>query len=155
MSLRHEVLTTDCYDNDPLYPWEFRFGRRRKPLTPDMMTLRATWAKNLLKEGLPAHWFLRNVIWIDLCSKIIPGTPQKAYDMTMAGKNKRPRLMSRDSLCNSENLGGSSTAEKQCRRFFCIGLRPNTLVSICLDTCTFPLPFTFIFFDVAPRAKVK
>ena len=117
-----QVLTTDCYDNDPMYPWEFRFGQKRRPLTQPMRDLRCSWSDRLLAEGMSDAWYLRNVVWIDLCSKIIPGTPEKAYDMMLAGKNKRKRLMSSDAVNEAENQGGSKTAEKQCRIYVVLHL---------------------------------
>ena len=110
----NDVLTTDCYDNDPEKPWQFRYGTSRKPLTPEMMQERWEWAKRLLREGHESHWFFRNVVWMDICSKVIPGSPQKAYQQAQAGKNKRKRLMSVDARSESQNLGAPSTAERQC-----------------------------------------
>ena len=74
---------------------------------------RGAWARRLLREKKTAAWFLANVIWIDLCSKVIPGSPKKAFDQLSSGRNKRKRLMSPGAGNSSNNLGGSDTAEKQ------------------------------------------
>ena len=42
--------------------------------------LRADWAERLLEEGKTAAWFRDNIVWVDICSKVIPGTPSKALD---------------------------------------------------------------------------
>ena len=51
---------------------------------------------------------------MDLCSKVIPGTPAIALDQARTAQNKKKRLMSPGSAENSANLGGSATADKQC-----------------------------------------
>ena len=123
----NDVLTTDCYDEDPNKPWTWRFGTKRRALTGTDRGLRVEWAKRLKKEGFSESWFRDNVIWVDICSKVIPGSPQKALDQNQAAMNKKKRLMSVGSTQSSENLGGSSTAEKQCgfgdtRVFFFVAL---------------------------------
>ena len=72
------------------------------------------WGKRLGKEDHTAAWYRDNVIWVDICSKVIPGTPEKALDQDLAAKNKKKRLMSPGSAAASPNLGGSATADKQC-----------------------------------------
>ena len=109
----NKLLTSECYDEDPEHPWEFRFGRKRRVLTQEARAERMEWASRLLLEGKPATWFFMNVLWIDLCSKVIPGNPKKAFDQLQSGRNKRKRLMSPGAINKSENLGGSDTAEKQ------------------------------------------
>ena len=138
----NSVLTTDCYDHDPGKPWRFRFASKRKPLTQTMQADRRQWACRLRKEvraGKGAAWFARNVVWIDVCSKVIPGTPQKAFEQSLAGRSKRRRLISADARCDSLNLGGAATAEKQCsqgdtRVFFFVALTRGVLgVSVFTD----------------------
>ena len=112
----NEVLTTDCYDEDPGVPWEFRFGPQRRALTAEAMENRVAWGTRLLKEvsdGKNADWFCRNIVWIGLCSKVIPGSPQKALDQQQAARNKKLRLMSPNATTKSMNMGGSATAETQ------------------------------------------
>ena len=90
----NEVLTTDCYDETPDRPWEFRYGAKRRPLTADAREQRMDWGSRLLQEGHTAAWFHDNVIWMDLCSKVIPGTPAVALDQARTAQNKKKRLMS-------------------------------------------------------------
>ena len=108
------LLTSDCYDENPDRPWEFRYGAKRRALSPDDRALRADWAERLLGEGKTAAWFRDNIVWVDICSKVIPGTPSKALDQQQAAQNKKKRLMSAGSSNTSPNLGGTSTADKQC-----------------------------------------
>ena len=128
----NEVLTADCYDEDPEKPWEFRFGAKRRALSADDRQLRVDWGKRLRKEGRPAAWYRDNIVWVDICSKVIPGNPQKALDQNLAAKNKKKRLMSPGSVQKSPNLGGSHTADKQCsfgdtRVFFFVALTRGVL----------------------------
>ena len=70
----NEVLTTDCYDNVPEKPWQFRFAAHRRALTVEGMAGRVEWARRLRALGLDAAWFFRYVVWLDICSTVIPGT---------------------------------------------------------------------------------
>ena len=110
----NQLLTTECFDADPEKPWEFRYGAKRRALAESDKAMRMQWARRLLKEGHAAAWYCHNVVWIDICSKVIPGSPQKALDQDLAAKNKKKRLMSPGSMAASANMGGSSTADKQC-----------------------------------------
>ena len=110
----NEVLTTECYDSEPSRPWEFRFGAKRRALLDEDKAARRDWAERLLSEGHMAAWYRDNVVWVDICAKVIPGSPSKALDQKMAAKNKKKRLISPGSAASSVNLGGSSTADKQC-----------------------------------------
>ena len=110
----NEVLTTDCYDETPDRPWEFRFGAQRRPLTTEAKEQRVEWGARIQQEGRTAAWFRDNVIWMDICSKVIPGNPAVALDQARTAQNKRKRLMSPGSREKSVNVGGSVTADKQC-----------------------------------------
>ena len=108
------LLTTECYDDTPDKPWEFRFGCKRRALSKQEQDARAEWGTRLRRENLPATWFLNNIIWLDICAKVIPGNPKKALDQQRTAENKKKRLISPGSSNSSANLGGSSTADKQC-----------------------------------------
>ena len=110
----NKVLTTDCYDETPDRPWEFRYGAKRRPLTAEAKELRTEWAERILQEGHTAAWFHDNIVWMDICSKVIPGTPSVALDQARTAQNKKKRLMSPGATEKSINLGGSVTADKQC-----------------------------------------
>ena len=109
----NRLLTSECYDEGHEEPWEFRFGRKRRVLTVEARAERMAWARRLLREKKSIPWLFTNIIWIDLCSKVIPGNPKKAPDQVQAGRNKRKRLMSPGATGCTVNLGGSDTAEKQ------------------------------------------
>ena len=77
----NEVLTTDWYDHDPDKPWEFRYGPAKRFLTAEIVAERENWVQRLFREKLAAHWYHRHaVLWMDICSKVIPGSPQKAFE---------------------------------------------------------------------------
>ena len=126
------VLTTDCYDEDPSRPWEFRFGSKRRALTAADKEERRDWAERLLKECRSAAWCCQNLLWVDFCAKVIPGTPVKALDQACTAKNKKKRLMSPGSRNDSANLGGTPLADKQCsvgdtRVYFLVALTRGVL----------------------------
>ena len=112
------VLTTECYDDTPERPWQFRFGAKRRAVSAEDRADRVAWGKRLIAENRrlnrTANWFLQNIIWLDICSKVIPGSPAKALDQNNAAQNKKKRLMSQGASSSSLNLGGSATADKQC-----------------------------------------
>ena len=140
----NEVLTTDCYDETPDRPWEFRYGTKRRPLTAEAKEQRVEWANRLLQEGHRAAWFHDTIIWMDLCSKVIPGSPAVALDQARTAQNKRKRCMSPGSKEKSINLGGSVTADKQCgygstRVYFGVVLSRGVLgVAVFTDVAQFP-----------------
>ena len=81
-------------------------GNFASALTDGDRALRTNWAKRLLGESYTAAWYRDTVVWVDVCSKVIPGTLQKALDQDLAAKNKKKRLMSPGSMASSKNLGG-------------------------------------------------
>ena len=109
----NQVLTRDCYDDGAAKPWQFMYGARRRPLSAAAQAERLAWARRLLRGDEDAAWMYRNVVWVDFCSKVIPGSERRALDQEAAGRNKRKRLMSPDAATRSANLGGSDTAVKQ------------------------------------------
>ena len=97
-------------------PLEVHVGPKRKPLTGEQIVERHRWSKRLRQEDLPAGWFNDNVVWIDMCNKIIPGGPQKAADQGRSAASKRKHLMNPRSRNRSQNLAGGDVAEKQASR---------------------------------------
>ena len=110
----NDLMTSRCYDRTPEHPWEFRFGSKRRPLTDEQRDERWGWAKRLLKIIKGPQWFFFNVIWMDICHKIIPAGPRKAAEALQRGKSKKKRLMSADARSDSKNLGGTEASQKQC-----------------------------------------
>jgi len=94
----------------PAMPWQYLYGRRKRPLTEPQMDERANWARHLLREGFGPAWFVHSIIWADISSKGIPGTPQKAFQQRQAGASKRRRLMSIDAAGESRHLAGTTPA---------------------------------------------
>ena len=68
----------------------------------------------MLPEGHTAAWRRDNVVWVDICAKAIPGSPEEALHQEMAAKSNTKSLISPGSAASSVSLGGSSAADKQC-----------------------------------------
>ena len=113
LSQMHETLADPAVDLSRFTKLVRVLGGGGRALTQEARSEHVAWARRLLREKKSAAWFLANVMWIDLCSKVIPGTPKKAFDQLSSGRNKRKRLMSPGAGNSSNNLGGSDTAEKQ------------------------------------------
>ena len=45
----------------------------------------------MLPEGHTAAWRRDNVVWVDICAKDIPGSPEEALDQEMAAKSNAKR----------------------------------------------------------------
>ncbi len=140
----NDVLTTECFDHQATKPWRFVFPRKKRPLAAAQMTERAGWARRLLREGNTPAWYAHNIIWADISSKVIPGTPQKAYQQGLAGAGKRRRLMSADAAGESRHLAGTSPAERQASTgdtrvyFFLIVTRGKVGAHVFTDVEKFP-----------------
>ena len=109
----NDLLTSERYDKDPNEPWEFRFGCKRRALSAEDMQSRVEWARRLLREDRTAAWFLANIIWVDICSKVIPGNAKKALDQQHAADMRKLQLISPGAAHKSANLGGTVTSDKQ------------------------------------------
>ena len=140
----NQLLTTDCYDDGADKPWQFLYGARRRPLSAAAQTERLAWARRLLRGDRDGAWMYANVVWVDFCSKVIPGSERRAMDQAAAGRNKRKRLMSPDAAARSDNLGGSDTAVKQAsfgdvRVWYFVAMTRGVFGATCFtDTAAFP-----------------
>ena len=69
-------------------------------------------AKVLLKEKKQAAWWFNNIVWMDPCASIIPGSRQQYDKMKQALKGKK-RYISDDAKMYSRNLIEKETVLKQ------------------------------------------
>ena len=69
-------------------------------------------AKLLLKKKTQPAWWFNNIVWMDPCASIIPGSRQQYDKMRQALKGKK-RYVSDDAKLYSRNLTEPSTVLKQ------------------------------------------
>ena len=71
------------------------------------------WGRDLEALGNSGGWYLRNVVWMDPCSSIIPLAPRTIFDHKQADKGKGPRWISQDAKLYSRNLRSTRYAQHQ------------------------------------------
>eukprot|EP00973_Karenia_brevis_P087057 12073116-Karenia_brevis.AAC.1 len=67
----------------------------------------------MLAQGHSASWYRRNIIWVDPCSTIIPGTRRTAFQQGVSKKGKSKRWLSKLSKKYTRNLRAAPYADKQ------------------------------------------
>lgn len=107
-----KVFTEDCYDFDPEHPWKFQNALQKVFLPTSVKEHRCTMSKYLLRQGPAPNWWAQQVVWIDPCASIIPGTQKQYEEMRQALKGKK-RYISDDAKFYSRNLMGDPTKLKQ------------------------------------------
>ena len=106
------IFTTDCYDLDPDHPWKYQTALQKVFLPPVVRAHRVAMARQMLACNHSASWWFNNVVWMDPCSSILPGSRQQYERMRRALKGNR-RYMSNDAKGYSRNLRAPPTALKQ------------------------------------------
>ena len=107
-----KVFVEDCYDFDPDHPWKYQNALQKVFLPDDVKTHRWDMARCLQRMDLTGTWWFNNVVWMDPCTSILPGTRVQYEKMKQALKGKR-RLISDNAKMYSRNLQGPPTANKQ------------------------------------------
>ena len=110
--IQQKIFLEDCYDFDPEHPWRFQPVLQKRFIPEDIQQQRLHMAKILLKEKRQAAWWFNNIVWMDPCASIIPGSRQQYEKMKQAVKGNK-RYISDDAKMYSRNLMEPSTALKQ------------------------------------------
>ena len=109
------VLNEDCYDVDPEHPWRFQPRLRKRFLSEEVQAERLKMSEALLGpefEHCTPGWYHQNVVWMDPCASILPGS--KAQWLKMKQVLKGPKgYISDNAKMDSSNLSGPVTALKQ------------------------------------------
>ena len=109
------ALTEDCYDLDPDHPWRFQTRLRKRYLTPENTAHRLAMCSTLLGDAYShcsSGWYFQNVVWMDPCATILPGSKAQWLKMRQLLKGAKG-YMSDNARMQSENLSGPETALKQ------------------------------------------
>ena len=110
--LVYKVLRKDCYDHTPDKPWTNRPRLQKVALPAEVKEKRLAWGKQLQRQDLPAAWFFRHVLWMDICASVLPRTEAKAKEQALARKGQKG-WFSDGSAEYSQNLRGSQASLKQ------------------------------------------
>ena len=113
LKLIRKVFCTECYDLDPENPWRFQRREKKTYLPQQVVEHRLDMCTKLLAmESLSAAWFFNNVVWIDPCSSIIPGSYKQWARMKQALKGEKG-WVSDDAKGKNRNRRGPKTALSQ------------------------------------------
>ena len=107
-----KVFLKDCYDFDPGQPWKYQHTLQKVFLPEDVQLLRLRMAKHIQAMNLRGSWWYNNVVWMDPCASVLPGSKLQYEKMKQALKGNR-RYISDDAKMYSRNLQGPPTALKQ------------------------------------------
>ena len=111
--LIRKVFPTECFDLDPENPWRFQKRDKKSFLPPEIMEHRLAMCTTLLAmESLTATWFFNNVVWIDPCSSILPGSYKQWLRMKQALKGEKG-WVSDNAKGKNRNRRGPKTALSQ------------------------------------------
>ena len=113
LKLIRKVFSTECYDLDPENPWRFQKREKKTYLPPEVVEHRRDMCTTLLAmDGFTAAWFFNNVVWIDPCSSIIPGSYKQWLRMKQALKGEKG-WVSDNAKRKNRNRRGPKTALSQ------------------------------------------
>ena len=79
LNLIRKVMATECYDVCPENPWRFQSALQRTFLPPEVKEHRVStcrWFHQFAGMYTEA-WFYTNVVWMDPCSSILPGSKKQ------------------------------------------------------------------------------
>lgn len=107
-----KVFNKDCYDFDPVCPWKFQRPLQKVALPESIKQHRHSMAQHILSLKHKLGWWTQNVVWIDPCSTVLPGSQNQYDKMRQAWKGYKSYI-SDDAKLYSPNLSGSATALKQ------------------------------------------
>ena len=113
LKLIRKVFSEDCYDIDPENPWRYQHKNTKVFLTDDARLHRFEMCQWLLaSQPTTGAWFYNNVVWIDPCSSIIPGSYKQFLKMRQLLKGGKG-WQSDDAKQQNENLRGPKFANTQ------------------------------------------
>ena len=109
----YQVMKTECYDPGAEFPWTHESRLQKSALPSEVMEKRLAWAYYMRDEfAKAAAWWFRWVVWIDICSSILPTTQAKAKQQALARKGKKG-WGSKDKKKYVRNLRGKEQSLKQ------------------------------------------
>ena len=103
--LIREVFASKCYDNDPEVPWRFQRRMQRTFLPNSVVQERLAMCSLLMEfpNRTEPEWMYENIVWVDPCYSIQPGSKKQWEKMQQALKGDKG-WMSDDARMYSRNL---------------------------------------------------
>ena len=117
----YDIMESRCYDIDPETPWCHQKRLAQVPVLPQDVPKRLAFGKHMLALKHTVVWYLRHVIWTDICNSVIPTTIRKANAQALARKGGSGWI-SDDAKRQPENMRGNKRelvlAGKECLRVY-------------------------------------
>ena len=87
--LVYRVFRENCHDEGADDRWEHLTLMAQTALDEPAMARRVIFGRHMDSLGYTAEWFYLNVVWVDICSSIMPKTQRKAIALKKARKGKK------------------------------------------------------------------
>ena len=101
-----EIMTTDCYDFTPEFPWRFQGVLQKIFLPEEVKQHRVSTAEILLSQRPDPEWWAHNVVWFDPGGSVIPGS-QAQYNKMRQGVKRNQAIFRCIVICGlSHHLVG-------------------------------------------------
>ena len=117
----YDILESRCYDIDPATPWPNQKRLAKRVVLPQDMPKRFAFGQHMLSLNHTPRWYLRHVVWTDVCNSVLPKTVRKANAQALAQK-AGAGWMSADAKHEPVNLRGKKEdlvlAGMECTRVF-------------------------------------
>ena len=107
----YSCLKQRCYDKNPDKKWGNRPRLGRGALTDATVKRRYDWSIYMRGQPHTPEWYFENLVWVDICSSLLPTTAAKAAEQALARKGNRV-WCSEDALSDDENLRGDKRSLK-------------------------------------------
>ena len=108
----YSIMKERCYDETPDQPWKHRPRLSKTLLTAEDMQRRMRWAESMKSLRHTPAWYVKHLIWTDICNDILPRTPRKATLQAQARKGGKGWI-SEGSQMKAVNLRGPKESLKQ------------------------------------------
>ena len=113
LKLIRKVFSTECYDLDPENPWRHQTRNKRTFLPGNLKQHRFDMCRWHLGWGnFVASWFFHNVVWVDPCSSVLPGSYRQYLKQKQLVKGDKG-WVSDNAKQTNPNARGPKTALQQ------------------------------------------
>ena len=111
--LVYRVFREHCHDEGAEDHWDHLSRLSQLPLDEPAVRRRVVFAEYMQGLRHTDAWYYSNVVWVDLCSSILPRTQRKAIALKQARKGRKA-WMSRSKQHRSENRRLPPSSAKVC-----------------------------------------